>query len=74
MGFKAEIQEIVDLTENSNRQTLMFSATLGKDVQKIVKISLNKPLRVQANPDNRVNEKLRQEVVKLENSDDRMAS
>jgi superfamily II DNA/RNA helicase len=44
MGFKAEIQEIVDLTNSGSRQTLLFSATLGKDVQKIIRISLNKPL------------------------------
>jgi ATP-dependent RNA helicase DDX27 len=44
MGFKAEVQEIVDLTNSGSRQTLLFSATLGKDVQKIIRISLNKPL------------------------------
>lgn len=73
LGFKAEVQNIVDLTTSASRQTLLFSATLGKDVLKIVKISLNKPLRIQANPDNRVSEKLRQEVVKIKNREDRMA-
>ena len=41
---------------------------------KIVKISLNKPLRIAANPDGRVSKRLRQEVVKITNRDDRLAT
>jgi len=64
MGFKAEVEEIVGLV-NKKRQTLLFSATLNKDVNRIVKLALNKPLRIQANPDNRVAEHLTQEIVIL---------
>ena len=37
----AEIEEIVNITASAKRQTLLFSATLGKDLQKIVKISFS---------------------------------
>lgn len=73
MGFKAEVEEIVRLV-NKKRQTLLFSATLNKDVNKIVKLALNKPLRVQANPDNRIAAHLKQEVVVLEDKDQREAA
>ena len=73
MGFKAEIEEIVKLV-NKKRQTLLFSATLTKDVNKIVKLALNKPLRVQANPDNRIASHLKQEVVVLEDESMREAA
>lgn len=67
MGFKHEVEEILRLLSNSNRtrQTLLFSATLDSDVKKLVKLALKKPLRIQANTDNRVSQYLRQEVVLL---------
>ena len=73
MGFKAEVEEIVQ-NVNKNRQTLLFSATLDDDVQTLVKLALNKPLRIQANPDNRVAAKLSQEVVLIESEYDRQAA
>lgn len=73
MGFKAEIEEIVK-NINKNRQTLLFSATLDDDIQTLVKLALNKPLRIQANPDNRVSSKLTQQVILIESSYDRQAA
>ena len=67
MGFKAEIEEILKLV-SSKRQTMLFSATLDKGLKKIVKLALKKPVRIQANPDNRVADHLRQEVIKLKDS------
>ena len=67
MGFKAEIEEILKIVSQT-RQTMLFSATLDKGLKKIVKLALKKPVRVQANPDNRVASHLRQEVIKLKDS------
>jgi len=73
MGFKAEVEEIVQ-NVNKNRQTLLFSATLDDDVKTLVKLALEKPLRIQANPDNRVSSQLKQEVVLLSDPNDRDAA
>lgn len=67
MGFKADIERIVELV-GKKRQTMLFSATLDSNVKQIIKLALVKPIRIQANPDNRVAEHLRQEVVKLQDS------
>ena len=67
LGFKADIERIVELV-GKKRQTMLFSATLDSNIKKIVKLALVKPIRIQANPDNRVAEHLRQEVVKLQDS------
>lgn len=65
MGFKPEIEAILDMTQNDRRQTLLFSATLGKELQKIVKLALKNPLRVEAEPEQTITHNLTQEVVKL---------
>lgn len=69
MGFSAEIDEILSFTGDSNRQTLLFSATLGKGVEKLTKLCLQKPLRIEAEKRLILNEKLQQEIVKLKNYD-----
>lgn len=73
LGFKAEIEKIVSLV-GKKRQTMLFSATLDKGIKKIVKLALVKPIRIQANPDNRVAAHLRQEVIKLKDSSLREAA
>lgn len=45
LGFMSEIQEIVKNC-NSNRQTLLFSATLSSDVNKLIALALKKPIRL----------------------------
>lgn len=67
LGFKADIEKIVELV-GKKRQTMLFSATLDCNIKKIIKLALVKPIRIQANPDNRVADHLRQEVVKLQDS------
>jgi ATP-dependent RNA helicase DDX27 len=67
LGFKAEIEKVVEIV-GKKRQTMLFSATLDKGIKKIVKLALVKPIRIQANPDNRVAAHLRQEVIKLKDS------
>jgi ATP-dependent RNA helicase DDX27 len=58
LGFKADIEKIVELV-GKKRQTMLFSATLDSNIKKIIKLALVKPIRIQANPDNRVAEHLR---------------
>lgn len=65
MGFKSEIEAILTMVNNDRKQTLLFSATLNKGVENIVKLALKKPLRVEANAEFAVSNLLRQEVVKL---------
>jgi ATP-dependent RNA helicase DDX27 len=65
MGFKNEIEEILSMVNNDRKQTLLFSATLNKGVEHIVKLALRRPLRVEANAEFAVATLLRQEVVKL---------
>ena len=72
MGFQAEVDEIIQSVSKA-RQTLLFSATLDDDVKTLVKLALNKPLRVQANPDHRVSDKLTQQVVFISENTDREA-
>ena len=65
MGFKAEVEDILQTTENDERQTLLFSATLDKELQKVIKLALKNPLRVEAEPDKTLSNNLTQQVVKL---------
>ena len=46
MGFIPDIKKIVQQTPN-NRQTLLFSATMSKDVEKLTKEFQNNPVRVE---------------------------
>ncbi|KAL0695052.1 hypothetical protein Bca4012_062232 [Brassica carinata] len=48
-GFATEIQELVRLCPK-RRQTMLFSATMTEEVKELVKLSLNKPLRLSADP------------------------
>lgn len=50
---------------NQEVQTVMFSATMGKDLEKLVNFTTKKPIRISADPDNKTAEKLHQQVVKL---------
>jgi ATP-dependent RNA helicase DDX27 len=65
MGFKSEVEAILAMINSDRKQTLLFSATLNKGVENIVKLALRKPLRVEANCEFAVSNLLRQEVVKL---------
>ena len=68
MGFMNEIDEILTFSENQNKQILLFSATLDKGIEKMARLSLNNPLRVEAS-DQVLVKSLRQEIIKLKNFD-----
>uniref|UniRef100_A0A0D3A7K0 RNA helicase n=1 Tax=Brassica oleracea var. oleracea TaxID=109376 RepID=A0A0D3A7K0_BRAOL len=63
-GFATEIQELVRLCPK-RRQTMLFSATMTEEVKELVKLSLNKPLRLSADPSARRPPGLTEEVVRV---------
>ncbi|CAN6923119.1 unnamed protein product [Brassica oleracea] len=63
-GFATEIQELVRLCPK-RRQTMLFSATMTDEVKELVKLSLNKPLRLSADPSARRPPGLTEEVVRV---------
>ncbi|CAH2078860.1 unnamed protein product [Thlaspi arvense] len=63
-GFATEIRELVRLCPR-NRQTMLFSATMTEEVKELVKLSLNKPMRISADPSARRPPGLTEEVVRI---------
>lgn len=63
LGFRDECQQVLNCC-SKGRQTMLFSATLNSSVEELAKLALVKPVRVSANPVNRVAETLEQEFVK----------
>uniref|UniRef100_A0A7S1TB49 ATP-dependent RNA helicase n=1 Tax=Compsopogon caeruleus TaxID=31354 RepID=A0A7S1TB49_9RHOD len=64
LGFKEEVEELLRYF-SSTRQTLLFSATMTPQVEWLVKLSLEKPLKVAVNPLFDVASTLTQEFVKV---------
>eukprot|EP01114_Cavostelium_apophysatum_P020136 TRINITY_DN6667_c0_g1_i1.p1 TRINITY_DN6667_c0_g1~~TRINITY_DN6667_c0_g1_i1.p1 ORF type:complete len:806 (-),score=241.23 TRINITY_DN6667_c0_g1_i1:2-2362(-) len=64
MGFRAELMELVKGCP-TNRQTMLFSATMSDEVVQLVKLSLRNPVRVSVNVKFDVAEKLSQEFIKI---------
>lgn len=74
LGFQDEVHEIVKSCP-TQRQTLLFSATMGTKVDELVKLSLKRPVRVHITEKNRttansveVAERLEQEFVRIRSS------
>jgi ATP-dependent RNA helicase DDX27 len=51
LGFEAEIKQIMSHT-HTEVQTILFSATISKEIAKLSTITSKKPIRVSADPDN----------------------
>ncbi|KAJ0716140.1 putative RNA helicase [Helianthus annuus] len=64
LGFEAEIRELVRLCPK-RRQTMLFSATMTEQVDELIKLLLNKPLRLSADPTTKRPPKLTEEVVRI---------
>lgn len=71
-GFAEELKEIVDACPKS-RQTMLFSATMTDDVDSLVRLSMNRPVRLFVDPKKTVAKALTQEFVRVRKEDDRMA-
>ncbi|KAE9411109.1 DEAD-domain-containing protein [Gymnopus androsaceus JB14] len=63
-GFADELSEIVKSCPKS-RQTMLFSATMTDSVDELVKMSLNKPVRLFVDPKKSVARNLTQEFVRV---------
>eukprot|EP00753_Platysulcus_tardus_P006301 PLAT14065.1.p1 GENE.PLAT14065.1~~PLAT14065.1.p1 ORF type:complete len:440 (-),score=218.63 PLAT14065.1:67-1296(-) len=64
MGFAEELEELLKYCPK-RRQTLLFSATMTEEVDRLVKLSLNKPVRVSVDPLFDMSAKLVQEFVRI---------
>ncbi|KAJ3774939.1 DEAD-domain-containing protein [Lentinula raphanica] len=63
-GFADELAEIIKSCPKS-RQTMLFSATMTDSVDELVKMSLNKPVRIFVDPKKSVARNLTQEFVRV---------
>lgn len=64
LGFSAEISELIRLCPK-RRQTMLFSATMTEEVDELINLSLNKPLRLSADPSTKRPATLTEEVVRI---------
>ncbi|KAF9344513.1 nucleolar DEAD-box protein required for synthesis of 60S ribosomal subunit, partial [Mortierella sp. AD094] len=63
-GFSAELSEIVKACPQS-RQTMLFSATMTDNVDELIRMSLNRPVRLQIDSSNATAARLVQEFVRI---------
>ncbi|OVA19622.1 Helicase [Macleaya cordata] len=64
LGFSAEIRELVRVCPK-RRQTMLFSATMTEEVDELIKLSLNRPMRLSADPSTKRPATLTEEVVRI---------
>ncbi|MBS1723379.1 MAG: DEAD/DEAH box helicase [Armatimonadetes bacterium] len=62
MGFTPAIRKILDATPTS-RQTMLFSATMPKEILRMAETDLRKPVHVEVDPAGTVTELVKQELV-----------
>lgn len=70
MGFQAEVEEVVRALP-ATRQTMLFSATLTKDVDALAKLSLRQPTEIAADPIYGTAQHLTQEVIRVREGHER---
>ncbi|KAJ2576584.1 nucleolar DEAD-box protein required for synthesis of 60S ribosomal subunit, partial [Coemansia sp. RSA 1836] len=68
-GFEDELTEIIKACP-SKRQTMLFSATMTDNVDKLIRLSLQKPVRVQIDPPKSAARGLTQEFVRVRTNKD----
>ncbi|KAG8048674.1 hypothetical protein GUJ93_ZPchr0009g1019 [Zizania palustris] len=64
LGFSAEIQELIRVCPK-RRQTMLFSATMTEEINELVTLSLNKPVRLEADPSLKRPATLTEEVIRI---------
>ena len=69
-GFTDELEEIIKACPRS-RQTMLFSATMTDKVDELVKLSLDRPIRVFVDPKRSTASGLTQEFVRVRSDDSR---
>ena len=65
MGFGVQLDAIARFLTSPKRQTLMFSATLPKEIERVSKKYLTDPVRVSVGTTNATATKIKQENIKL---------
>jgi len=68
MGFKEEIDEILSYA-SEDKYTWLFSATMAKEIKKIVKKYMDEPVEVKVNTKNEVNANIDHQYVLVRNHD-----
>jgi ATP-dependent RNA helicase DDX27 len=63
-GFADELGEIVKSCPKS-RQTMLFSATMTDNVDQLIRMSLQRPVRLMIDPSNQAAAKLTQEFIRI---------
>ncbi|ORX48417.1 DEAD-domain-containing protein, partial [Piromyces finnis] len=63
-GFAAELNEIIKNCP-MGRQTMLFSATMTDNIDQLVKLSLNRPVRLFVNSNNAIANNLIQEFIRI---------
>ncbi|KAI0448840.1 P-loop containing nucleoside triphosphate hydrolase protein [Xylaria acuta] len=63
-GFADELNEILTTLPKS-RQTMLFSATMTSSVDRLIRVGLNKPVRVMVDSEKKTVDKLEQKFVRL---------
>merc|ERR1712216_411347 len=67
LGFQDEVHELVSYCPRG-RQTLLFSATMTENVEELVKLSMNRPVRSASNPLGDMASRLQQEFIRVRQS------
>jgi len=67
MGFLRDIRKILDLLP-TKRQNLLFSATFSKEIKHLANSFLDRPVLVEATPENTTVEKIDQRVYRVDQS------
>ncbi len=65
LGFEQQIRSIVNQTRE-DRQTLLFTATMKKQMQFLVNDIINSPIRINVGEEGAANEDVKQDVVVVE--------
>ena len=63
-GFKAELEEIIKHTPRK-RQTMLFSATMTDNIDELIKLSLDRPIRLFVDSSQSMTTKLVQEFIRV---------
>ncbi len=70
MGFAEQLEDIVkNMPEVKDRQTLMFSATLPKNIERLAQKYLDNPHRVSIGVENQPVAKIKQDIIYASNSE-----
>lgn len=72
LGFQSELEEIIKSCP-IKRQTLLFSATLSNKIEDLIKLSLNKPVRVCIDDTRKIVDNLIQEFIRVRDKSNREA-